>query len=75
MSAVLKKEKSKAAPVPSAPAPAEVAPPPSALTAVEPEARSDAWAGDRIALAVWLCGALLMAVLLLKDLLYGILFH
>ena len=76
MSAVLKTERPKAAPTPPAPAPVvTTTPPANAMTAVEPVARSDAWAGDRIAMAVWLCGAMLMAFLLLKDLIYGILFR
>jgi hypothetical protein len=49
-------------------------PPPTPADAA-PEPLSDAWAGDRIAMAVWLCGALLMTVLLMKDLIYGILFR
>jgi hypothetical protein len=69
-----KKAKAAAAPPPAAPAPAPALPD-TAVPAVTPDRPSDAWAGDRIALAVWLFGALLMAFLLLKDLLYGLLFR
>jgi hypothetical protein len=74
MNAVLQTERPKVTPAP-APVPAATAPPANAMPAVTPDAPSDAWAGDRIALAVWMCGALLMAVLLMKDLIYGILFR
>ena len=76
MSAVLQTERPKVIPAPPVPAPVAAAvPPANAMPAVAADARSDAWAGDRIALAVWMCGALLMAVLLMKDFIYGILFH
>jgi hypothetical protein len=76
MSAVLQAERPKVTPAPPAPAPVTATVlPANAMPAVAADARSDAWAGDRIALAVWTCGALLMAVLLMKDLIYGILFR
>lgn len=76
MSTTLETKKAKAAPAPPAP-PAAPAPvlPDAAMPAVTPDRPSDAWVGDRIALAVWLFGALLMAFLLLKDLIYGLLFR
>jgi hypothetical protein len=39
------------------------------------ERPSNAWVGDRVALVVWLGGALTIAYLLLKDLLNAILFR
>jgi hypothetical protein len=50
-------------PAAAAPAPAQAAAP--------PQAASTAWAGDRIALAVWLTGATIMAFLLLRDLVFA----
>jgi hypothetical protein len=79
MSTTLKPERVKAAPpvpaakAPAAPAPAapaDAAPAPSA----EAERPSDAWVGDRIAMAVWMSAALILAFLLLKDIIFSVLF-
>jgi hypothetical protein len=67
MSATLQRSRPASEPLKSAPAPAPQTP----AAAPEPAA-STSWASDRLALAVWLTGALLMAALLLKDLLFAV---
>src|SRR5262245_2298737 len=65
MSTIVQPERVKDAPPPpdaKAPAPAEA------------ERPSDAWAGDGIAMAVWMSAALIIAFLLLKDVIFAVLF-
>jgi hypothetical protein len=58
---------------PSSPAPASAAPP--APAEAPADRRSGAWVGDRVAFVFWLCAAATLAFMLLKDLVYGLLFR
>jgi hypothetical protein len=66
MSAVLQEPQPVAAPSTSQPTPTP------ATTGRPPKSASTVWGGDRIALAVWLTGAAIMAFLLLEDLLFAL---
>lgn len=67
------KETSPAAPAAKA-APAAPAKTPAPAAPAEAERASDAWVGDRIALAVWMIAASILAFLLLKDIIFAVLF-
>jgi hypothetical protein len=72
MSAVVQQKR----PVTSSPAsvPAVAPSPPKEQQTVptSPVSTSTAWAGDRVALAVWVMGACIMAFLLLRDLFFAL---
>jgi 3-oxoacyl-ACP reductase-like protein len=75
MSATLKPERQKETPpAPTAKAaPAAPAPAPAPAETAPSERPSDAWFGDRIALAVWMISALIISLLLLKDVIFAVL--
>ena len=72
MSAVLKPSRPTVSPPPAPHAAVPTAPQTQAPVAQDAAPVSTAWAGDRIALAVWLTGAATMAFLLFKDLLVAL---
>jgi hypothetical protein len=72
MSTAVAPERVKQAP-PAPSAKPAAAKPPAAPAAPEAEPPSNAWAGDRIALAVWMIAALIIGFLLVKDVVYAVL--